>query len=132
MIIIPENELDISFSRSGGKGGQNVNKVETKATLRWDVYNSQVLTPEEKYKIVHKLHNRITEKGDLVLWSQSQRSQAQNKAAVIAKLNDLINRALQPEKKRIPTRPSKASKEKRIQAKKRKSEKKQLRRKIEF
>ncbi len=132
MIRIPARELNITFSRSGGKGGQNVNKVETKATLRWDVYNSQILTPEEKYKILHKLYNRITEKGDFMLWSQSERSQAQNKEAVIAKLNHLINQALAPEKQRIPTRPSRAAKEKRIQFKKKISEKKKLRRKIEY
>ncbi len=132
MIKIPEKELEITFSRSGGKGGQRLNKVSTKATLRWDVYNSQVLTPEQKYKILHKLHNRITEKGDLVLYAQSERSQAQNNAQVIDRLHDLVNQVLIPEKKRIPTKPSKAAKEKRIKQKKRISEKKKLRKRIEF
>ena len=127
MIQIPEKELEITFSRSGGKGGQNVNKVETKATLRWDVYNSLILLPEQKYLILHNLANKITEKGELILWSQSERSQAQNKEAVIAKLHHLINQALVPEKIRFKTKPTRASKEKRIQAKKRISEKKKLR-----
>lgn len=132
MIRIPEKELEITFSRSGGKGGQNVNKTSTKATLRWDVYNSQVLTPEEKYRVLHLLPNKITEKGELVLWAQSERSQPQNKAEVIAKLHDLINKVLIPEKKRHPTKPKKAAKEKRLQQKKQVAEKKKLRRKIEY
>ena len=127
MILIPERELTITFSRSAGKGGQNVNKLSTKATLKWDVYNSQILAPEQKYLILHKLSNRINEKGELVLWSQSERSQAQNKATVIEKLNWLVNKALTPEIKRIPTKPTKGSKEKRIQMKKKISEKKRLR-----
>ncbi len=132
MITIPENEITITFSRSGGKGGQNVNKVETKATLHWDVYNSQIFTPEEKYKILHELHNRITEKGDLVLWSQSERSQVRNKDKVIERLNMMVNKVLIPQKKRIPTKPSKAAKEKRIKKKKQTSQKKQLRKKIKW
>ena len=109
-----------------------MNKTSTKATLKWDVYNSLVLTPEQKYRILHKLHNKITEKGDLVLWAQSERSQAQNKKQVIDKLNVLVNQILQPRKKRIPTKPTKAAKEKRIQQKKKVSEKKKLRRKIDY
>lgn len=131
-IVIPEKEFFITFSRSGGKGGQYLNKTSTKATLKWDVYNSQVLTPEQKYKILHELDNKITEKGDLVLWAQSERSQVQNKKQVVDKLNTLVNQILQPRKKRIPTKPTKAAKEKRISQKKKISEKKKLRRKIEY
>jgi len=130
MIRIPERELIITFSRAGGKGGQNVNKVETKATLHWDVYNTHILTPEQKYKVIHKLGHRITEKGDLILWSQSERSQAQNKEQVIAKLQDLVNWALTPEKIRYKTKPTRSSKERRLQTKKKISEKKKLRKVI--
>ncbi len=132
MVIIPEKEIQITFSRSGGKGGQNVNKVETNATLKWDVYNSQVLTPEEKYKIIHELANKINEKGEIVLWSQSERSQFQNKEHVIAKLNQLINTVLTPATPRFKTKPTRASKEKRIQSKKKVSEKKKMRKTLHF
>lgn len=132
MILIPEKEYDISFSRSRGKGGQKVNKTSTKATLHWDIYNSHVLTPEQKWKIIHELENKINEKGELVLYTQSERSQTQNKNQVIEKLNQLVNKVLTPDKKRIPTKPSKAAKERRIQQKKKVSEKKKLRRKVKY
>jgi ribosome-associated protein len=127
MIIIPENELEITFARSSGKGGQHVQKVSTKVTLKWDIYNSQILTPEQKYLILHKLANRINEKGELVIWAQSERSQAQNREIAKNKLHWLVNKALTPQIKRIPTRPTKGSKEKRIKMKKKISEKKKLR-----
>ncbi len=130
MFIIPEKELEVTFSRSGGKGGQNVNKVETKATLRWDVYNSQILTPEQKHLLLHKLHSRLTARGELIMSSQSERSQAQNKEVVIHRLNQLVNWALIPEKKRIATKPTRSSKEKRLESKKHVSEKKRLRGKV--
>ncbi|MBD3360082.1 MAG: aminoacyl-tRNA hydrolase [Candidatus Buchananbacteria bacterium] len=129
---VPENELLITFSRSRGKGGQYLNKTSTKVTLKWDVYNSPILTSEQKYKILHKLYNRINEKGELVISAQAQRSQAQNRKEAITKLNNLVNQALQPQKKRIPTKPSKIDKEKRIRQKKKISEKKRLRKKIEI
>ena len=132
MITIPEKELKITFSRSRGKGGQYLNKTSTKATLHWDVYNSQVLSPEQKFKVLHELHKRITEKGDLVLWAQSERSQVQNKKQVIDRLHLMVNKVLLPKKKRIPTKPSKAAKEKRLQQKKKVAAKKKLRKKVEY
>lgn len=131
-MFIPEKELLITFSRSGGKGGQNVNKVETKATLRWDVYNSPSLIPQQKYLLLHKLHSRLTVKGELIMSSQSERSQAQNKELVIRRFHNLVNQALKPIKKRIKTKPTRSSKERRLESKKRESQKKKLRKKIEW
>jgi ribosome-associated protein len=120
-------EFHFSASRSSGPGGQNVNKVSTKMELRFDVVNSALLTDEEKRVIGEKLASRINAAGELVLVSQSERSQLQNKEKVTEKFYLLLHRALTPRKKRKPTRPSRASKEERLEAKRQQSEKKERR-----
>ena len=122
-------ELVFTTSRSSGPGGQNVNKVNTKVTLKFDVVQSGVLTPEEKEIISAKLHSRITTDGILLLTSQDKRSQLENKQAVIQKFNVLIAKAFEKKKARRSTKPSKGSVEKRITNKKQHSEKKQWRQK---
>jgi ribosome-associated protein len=122
-------ELVFTTSRSSGPGGQNVNKVNTKVTLKFDVVQSGVLTPEEKEIISAKLHSRITTDGVLLLTSQDKRSQLENKQAVIQKFNVLIAKAFEKKKARRSTKPSKGSVEKRITKKKQHSEKKQWRQK---
>lgn len=125
---IPEDELEFSYSRSSGKGGQNVNKVSTKATLKWNVFESKAFDDEEKAKIEARWGNRIDKEGEFILWAQSERSQAQNKEDAIERLNRFVNEALKLEKKRIPTRPSRGAQERRLEDKKRISQKKESRR----
>jgi ribosome-associated protein len=121
------SELEFSTSRSSGPGGQNVNKVETKVTLKFNVAGSVILTDEEKATILAKLATRITTEGALVLTAQEKRSQLQNKEAVIAKFDELIAKAFFKPKARKATKPSKSSREKRFTQKKQLSEKKKWR-----
>ncbi len=125
---VPEDELEFIYSRSSGKGGQNVNKVSTKVTLKWNVLKSREFSDEEKDKIMSKWGNRIDKEGEFILWAQAERSQAQNKEDVVERLNGFVNEALQPKKKRVPTRPSRSARERRIQDKRRISRKKESRR----
>lgn len=123
-------ELEFTASRSEGPGGQNVNKVNSKITMRWDVSNSEILSDDEKYKIKDKLSSFITKDGILILSAQDKRSQLQNKDAVQQKLDWLLLKAFEVKKERKPTKPSKAAKAERIKKKKMHSEKKQWRQKL--
>lgn len=111
------DEFKFSASRSGGPGGQNVNKVSTKVELRIDINQSQLLTEEEKEIIRQKLGNRMTVDGELIIVSQSERSQLKNKEKAIARFYQLIEKALTPPKKRLRSKPTKASIEKRLKEK---------------
>jgi ribosome-associated protein len=123
-------EILFSTSRSSGPGGQNVNKVNTKVTLKFDVPQSEVLTEEEKEVICKKLASRMTNEGVIVLTSQDKRSQLQNKEEVVAKFNKLIAKAFEKKKVRKATKPSKGAVQNRIKEKKQRSEKKQWRQKL--
>lgn len=120
-------EFTFTASRSGGPGGQHVNKVSTKVELRFDVLKSNLLTEEEKKIIQNKLLSKINSEGELILVSQSERTQLLNKEKVIEKFYLLLAKALTPVKKRKPTRPSKAAKEKRLEEKRMQAEKKERR-----
>lgn len=122
-------ELEFSTSRSSGPGGQNVNKVNSKVTVQFDVRQSVVLTEEEKTTVARKLSSRLTREGILIVSAQESRSQLQNKDAVITKLESLLAKAFARKKIRKPTRPSKRAVQSRVRKKKVHGEKKKWRRK---
>lgn len=125
-IDIPSDEIEITFVRSSGPGGQNVNKKNSKAQIRWNMEQSKVLTPEQKDKLRQKL--RISVEGYMVVTAQTERSQAQNEARAMQKLHDLVEAALHEDEERIETRPTRGSQERRLATKQLHSRRKQQRR----
>lgn len=117
-IHIPEHEIRVTFARSSGAGGQNVNKTSTKAILHWSIRHSSVLSFEEKERLRIKLANKINNNDEVVVMSEEERSQPQNRALAMSHLQSMVNKALHIPKKRRPTRPTKASKLRRLESKK--------------
>ncbi len=130
-IIIPEHELHITTSRAGGPGGQHVNKTSTRVTVRWNVLATQALTDIQKKRVLEKL-GQLSQEGDLLVHNASTRSQAQNKKLAFAQLAKKVRAALHVPKKRMKRQVPKSVKERRLQAKKRQSALKKLRRKKKF
>jgi ribosome-associated protein len=127
-ISIPYTEFDFTFARSGGPGGQNVNKVNSKVTLRWDVTRSPTLPPGVFARFRAKYHRRMTKEGDFVMTSQRYRDQGRNVADCLEKLRELLLEVAVAPRTRRPTRRTKGSVQRRLNDKKEQSAKKQSRR----
>jgi ribosome-associated protein len=125
---IPERELVFSFARSSGPGGQNVNKTETKATLRWDVSRSPSIPADVRARFVRNFATRITTDGELVISSQRHRDRLRNIDDCLEKLQSMLSQVAKPRAKRRPTRPSRGAVERRIVEKKRRGGAKRERR----
>ncbi len=125
---IPDGELDEQFVRAGGPGGQNVNKVATKVVLRFSVTKSTCLSQSQRDKLLAALATRINGEGELVIHASRHRDQSRNRSDARERLAELLCEALQPRRRRRATRPTRGSKERRLAAKKQRSQTKRLRR----
>ena len=126
-IRVPLRELRFDFARSSGPGGQNVNKVATKAVLHWDVVRSRALPDPVRERFITKYRRRISKEGELVLQSQRFRDRGRNVAACTEKLRQMLLDVATPPKRRRPTRPSRGSVERRLSTKRRAATRKRLR-----
>jgi len=126
-VRIPEDEIHVSFARSGGPGGQNVNKVETKVEVRWRPADSRALSDADREWLLSRLASRLTNDGDLIVVSTRTRTRERNREDALAKLATAVREALRRPRRRRPTRRTRASIERRLDQKKRRSQTKRNR-----
>ncbi len=126
-VTVPASELELRAARSGGPGGQSVNTTSSKVELRWSVAESAALSEAQRERLLRRLASRLTGDGVLILQGSEHRSQHRNREAVLARFRAIVGEALEPPKPRRRTRPSRAAKERRLQAKRHRSEVKRLR-----
>jgi ribosome-associated protein len=126
-ITIPAHEIEITASRSGGAGGQHVNKTSTRITVRWNVKHTSALHDEQKARVLQNLAHRLTSEGDLIIHNSESRSQQLNKKMALSQLVHVIRAALYVPKKRTATKISTSVKESRLRTKSKRSEVKKMR-----
>ena len=131
-LSIPRSELDVRVSRSSGAGGQHVNKTSSRVEIFWNILGSRALDEEQRARLLGRLSSRLTSDGSIRVVASDMRSQTRNRELAEERLADLVRRALIVPKKRRATKPTKASREARLESKKRHSSKKAERRKKSF
>jgi len=131
-VAIPRSELDVRVSRSSGAGGQHVNKTSSRVEIFWNIPSSKAISEEERSRLLDKLASKLTTEGSVRVVASDMRSQSRNRDLAEERLAELVRRALVIPKKRRPTRPTRASKEARLEEKKRRSRKKLDRQKKSF
>jgi ribosome-associated protein len=126
-IQIPEDELEFQFSRSGGPGGQNVNKVSSKATLRFHVTTSPSVPEDVRKRFLQRFASKIVSDGSVLISAEASRSQLENRSACLEQLATMLRAVATPPKKRVPTKPTRGSTRRRLDAKRIRSETKRAR-----
>ncbi len=131
-VAIPRSELDVRVSRSSGAGGQHVNKTSSRVEIFWSIQSSKAISESERARLIDKLRSKLTTDGSIRVVASDMRSQSRNRELAEERLAELVHRALLIPRKRRPTRPTKASKEARLEGKKRQASKKKNRQQKSF